>query len=204
MAGKKKTIIIMEAIAAIIGIISAYGSTCSTFNPTDDPTSSLYIINQLQWLWYITTFLSFVAGIGSGVVIWAIVKKKEWAYMTAIIMSGIGFISGLIPTLILNFGTPSFLRTFIYLIILILLFLPAFEKALTEDNEEVGSASANISAVLIIPGLILSLQTFIVAPTHIIDNVNVYMYNSLQLIGGLVMAAIGVFVFAIGRYRKKE
>ncbi len=60
-----------------------------------------------------------------------------------------------------------------------------------------------MAAVLIIPGMILSLQTFIIAPTHIIDSVNVYMYNSIQLIGGLVLAAVGVFVFAIGKYKKE-
>jgi len=204
MSGKKKVIIVMETIAAIIGVISAYGSTCSTLNPTDDPASSLYIINQLQWLWYITTSLSYIAGIGSGVIVWAIIKKKDWAYMGAIIMNAIGFVSGLTPSWILKWGTPSILRTFIYAIILILLFLPGIKKALTEDDGETVSASGNMAAVLIIPGLILSLQTFFVAPTHIIDDVNVYMYNSIQLIGGLVLAAIGVFVFAIGKYRKKE
>jgi hypothetical protein len=204
MIGKKKVILIMETIAAIIGVISAYGSTCLTLNPPTDPDSTFFIMNQLQWVWYITTFLSYVAGIGSGVLVWAIIKNKKWAYLTAIIMNVIGFVSGLTPTLLLNGKTPSFLRTFIYAIILILLFLPAFKKALTEDDEETGSVSANLSAVLILPGLILSLQTLIVAPTHIIDSVNVYMYNSLQLIGGLVLTAIGVFIFAIGRYRKKE
>ncbi len=136
--------------------------------------------------------------------VWAIIKKKEWAYMGFLITNAVGFVSGLIPSWILSWGTPSILRTFIYAIILILLFLLGIKKALTEDDGETVSASGNMAAVLIIPGFILSLQTFFVAPTHIIDSVNVYMYNSLQLIGGLVLAAVGVFVFAIGKYMKKE
>ena len=203
MSGKKKVIIIMETIAAIIGIISAYGSTCSTLNPSTDPTSSLFIISQLQWLWYITTSLTYIAAIAAGVMVWATIKKKEWAYMGLLITNAVGFVSGLIPSWILSWGTPSILRTFIYAIILILLFLPGIKKALTEDDGETGSASGNMAAVLIIPGMILSLQTFIIAPTHIIDSVNVYMYNSIQLIGGLVLAAVGVFVFAIGKYKKE-
>ncbi|QEE15749.1 hypothetical protein DSAG12_01576 [Promethearchaeum syntrophicum] len=208
MSGKKRTIIILEVIAAIIGLISAYGSSCPTFTPPTDPTSSLYIMNQMQWIFIITTLLSWAAAIGSGVLVWAIKKNKKWAYITAIITNITGFISGLIPALLImliggSSFSPSLLRTFIYLIILILLLIPSFKEALFEDESEKGSVSTNLSAVLIIPGLILSLQTLIVAPTHIIDDVNVYMYNSLQLIGGLVMVAIGLFVFAIGRYRKK-
>ncbi len=124
--------------------------------------------------------------------------------MGFLITNAVGFVSGLIPSWILSWGTPSILRTFIYAIILILLFLLGIKKALTEDDGETVSASGNMAAVLIIPGFILSLQTFFVAPTQIIDSVNVYMYNSLQLIGGLVLAAVGVFVFAIGKYMKKE
>ena len=188
----------MQTIAAIIGLISAYGSTCSTLNPSTDPTSSLFIISQLQWLWYITTSLTYIAAIAAGVMVWATIKKKEWAYMGLLITNAVGFVSGLIPSWILPMLlSPRQLKW------LALLFLPGIKKALTEDDGETGSASGNMAAVLIIPGMILSLQTFIIAPTHIIDSVNVYMYNSIQLIGGLVLAAVGVFVFAIGKYKKE-
>lgn len=210
MSGKRRIIIVLEAIAAIIGIISAYGSSCPTFSPPTDPNSSLYVMYQLQWVFIITTLLSWATAIGSGVLVWAIMKNKNWSYKTAIYMNIFGFLSGLTPSLLvilvggMSFS-PSLLRTFVYFIILILLFLPNIKKALTEEEEgEHGSVTSNLAAILIIPGLILSLQTFIVAPTHMIDGVNEYMYNSLQLIGGLVLAAAGVFLYAIGKYRKKK
>ena len=190
MSGKKTMIIVMECLAALMGLISAYGSSCPAFNPDlIDKVESpelFAVMTSFQWVFIITTILSYVAGAGSLVMIWALVKKKEWFYNTALIIAGLGCITGLIPYLLVTLnggGTPSHLRAIIYGVLIILLLIPGIRLELKDnigvENVEEKSTATNISAILFFPGTLLWVQTFIVAPTHMLGSVNVYMFKSL-------------------------
>lgn len=217
MSGKKTMIIVMECLAALMGLISAYGSSCPAFNPDlIDKVESpelFAVMTSFQWVFIITTILSYVAGAGSLVMIWALVKKKEWFYNTALIIAGLGCITGLIPYLLVTLnggGTPSHLRAIIYGVLIILLLIPGIRLELKDnigvENVEEKSTATNISAILFFPGTLLWVQTFIVAPTHMLGSVNVYMFKSLQIGIGLVLMSIGIFIFGFVKFKdwKKE
>ncbi|MHA1216690.1 MAG: hypothetical protein ACTSPX_05150, partial [Candidatus Thorarchaeota archaeon] len=50
---------VLAALAGVLGIISAYGSTCPTFDPPTYPTSKLYVMYTLQPVFVVTTSLSW-------------------------------------------------------------------------------------------------------------------------------------------------
>ena len=213
MSGKKITIIVMECLAALMGLISAYGSSCPAFNPElidKIESPELYsVMTSFQWVFIITTILSYVAGVGSLVMIWALATKKKWFYNTALAIAGLGCITGLIPYLLVTLnggGTPSHLRAIIYgVLILMLLLIPGMRLELKDnislDNVEEKSTATNISAILFFPGTLLWVQTLIVAPTHMLGSVNVYMFKSLQIGIGLVLMSMGIFIFGFVKYK---
>ena len=79
-------LILVDAIAATIGIISAIGSTCPTFIPSD--SEALSIMMEQQILFITTTTFSYVAAIGCIISIVGLFKGKDWFFNITLI-SGI-------------------------------------------------------------------------------------------------------------------
>jgi hypothetical protein len=125
---KPPTLNIILVISVSLRIAVYIGSSCPTFNPTTDTSSALYIMNELQWVFIITTLLTYVAAIASGGLIWALISRKTWFYPVALATSIVGLASGLIPSLlVISNGmsfSPSLMRTVVYGIVLLLLLLP--------------------------------------------------------------------------------
>lgn len=226
MKGKIKTLIVFESLAAFIGIVSAIGSSCPTFKPTIDPTKALYIMNELQWVFIVTTLLTYVAAIASGVLIWALISRKSWFYPTALITSIVGLASGLVPSLLVILNgmsfSPSLMRTVVYGIVILLLLLPpfyelrfisskgdseAFSKHSSSDSTEKLDAKTSIvsaiSLILMSIGFGLFIQPFMVTSSHIIDGVNYFTNGYLYTYFGIAAMVASVILFVSYTYLRK-
>ncbi|MCF2136915.1 MAG: hypothetical protein K9W43_06675 [Candidatus Thorarchaeota archaeon] len=185
---------VLSAIAAVLGIVSGYGSTCPTLDPPTDPTSKLYIMHTLQPVFIITTALTWAVGIAWILLIWAIISRKAWFYTSAVLVSLVGALSGFIPAILVMINgmpfSPSLLRAFLNLFILIYLVLPFKAptiKAVFTASSTVttGITSSIVMYMLIAIGIVLMLQPIVVPWTHVIDGVYEYGLEALQFFGGL-------------------
>ena len=224
MKGKVKTLIVFESLAAFIGIVSAIGSSCPTFNPPTDILDPLYIMNELQWVFIITTLLTYLAAIASGVLIWALIARKTWFYLIALITSFVGFISGITPALLVILNgmpfSPSLMRTVIYAIIAILLLLPPFyelkfkktqmgikdqeddqldSKTLTSSKKR-NDLLPSISLIGLGIGFALLIQPFMVSSTHVKDGVSYFGNPKLYIYFGISIMVLSVALFVIYAY----
>ncbi len=184
---------VLATLAAVLGLIDAYGSTCPTLNPPTDPTSKLYVMYALNWVFLVTTSLTWAVGFAWFMLIWALRTGKSWFYTTSVIVSAVGALSGFVPAaLVMANGmpsSPSLMRAFLNLFILIYLVKPA-RAAQIKDLFVTGGTTPGVSAktmmyILTAVGMLLMLQPIVVPWTHIIDGVYEYGYESLQFFGGL-------------------
>ncbi len=227
MKRKITTLIVFESLAAFIGIVSAKGSSCPTFSPTTDTTSPLYVMNELQWVFILTTLLTYVAAIASGGLIWALISKQSWFYPVAVITSIIGIGSGLVPSLLVILNgmafSPSLMRTVVYGIVLILLLLPPFyelrfktsygdSKDSTENNskpekvEIIDAKTSIVSAISLIVmsiGVGLFILPFMVTSSHIINGVNYFTNGSLYTYFGIALMLASVILFVSYTYLQR-
>ncbi len=210
MTFRRVVMIIMEILAAIMGIMSAVGGSCPAFNPGATDSEPLHtIMTQYQWIFIVMNILTYIAAIATVVMLVALFARKTWFYTAALWTAILGFGSGLVPYLMiaLNGGfTPSIMRTIIYAIVIILLLFPGFRKDL-KDNIAVkketdrDSSGGHLSAYLFFPGLLIWLQTYLVAPSHIVE-IDFTMAKVLQIGTGLVLMSIGILIFTI--YKIKD
>ena len=207
MMDRKKILTITEVLAALMGLMSAVGSTCASFtpekiNPVESP--GLYAaLTTYQGVFITTTILSYIAAVASFVAIMALIKEKSWFYNIGLGTGILGFVSGLIPYLLVTIhggNTPSYMRTIIYGIVIVLLIHPEnkeFFKDFKQSGEDIikESKTETIASLIFYPGVLLWIQTYIVAPSHMLGSVNVYMYATLQIGMGLLLIAIGILLF---------
>ena len=215
MKRKRITILIMEILAASMGILSAVGGSCPAFNPARileiEPGETLKessialhaVISQYQWAFVILNILTYIAAIGTGLMIWALTKRKKWFYNTALGIAILGCVSGLLPYLLVTLNgasTPSIMRAMIYGAVIILLLIPGFRKALKEniaidDQIDPSSTNSTLSALLFFPGVLFWVQSLFAAPSHDLGN-NVQMFQALQIGVGLVLMAMGILLYS--------
>lgn len=221
MKGKIRTLIIFESFAAFIGIVSAIGSSCPTFNPggLESTSALLPVMMDLQWVFILTTLLSYAAAIVSGVLIWALIAKEVWFYPVAIITSIVGIASGLTPALLVILNgmsfSPSLMRTVVYAVVLILLLLPPFYelKFKTTEGIEISSKDAQISEntaetsvkssmmtvvslIIMSIGIGLFIQPFMVTSSHLINGVNYFTNGPLYTYFGIALIILSAVIFA--------
>jgi hypothetical protein len=221
LSRKTTILLILSGAAAAIGLVSAIGSTCTTFDPQWWKVASFSIIEDFQLVFILTYIVTWLAALAWGVLFWALRVRKPWFYNSALITSIAGFLSGFIPVAILfyewwaSYGvtgmmfTPSWFRTIINAIILIVLLLPAMRSEIRDIIEEksalpgmsVGTQISDFAFVLFGFGIVLILQPFIMPATHIINGVNVgYDFEELQFFGGFICLLIGVAMRFIGYF----
>ncbi|MFX0150868.1 MAG: hypothetical protein ACFFAJ_08820, partial [Candidatus Hodarchaeota archaeon] len=193
-----KSLYILTGAAAAIGIVSGIGSTCTTFdsrwwslgNPEEGYPFA--IIGDFQLVYILSYIVTWLVAIAWGVLFWALMTRKAWFTRTAIITSIAGFLSGFLPAGILlyewymTYGvngmmfTPSWFRTLINAILLIILLIPGIRRGIIDHMQEattstggsVGSQVAQFAFVLFGFGIMMIIQPFIM-PTHIIEGVNI-------------------------------
>ncbi|MHA1637305.1 MAG: hypothetical protein ACTSUB_04755 [Candidatus Thorarchaeota archaeon] len=184
-------IYVLGAVNAVLGLISAIGSTCPTLTP---PTEGvLAIISTYQWMFFITTGLSYLAAIFWFVLLWAFYTGKDWFYKTAVLMAFLGAISGFIPAaIVISNGmafSPSLMRAFAYLALLIVLILPpiktSVDSQISGTTPDVGSVVNFASLMLFGVGLLLMILPFIMPATHLIGGIQYYDFAGIQFFGGL-------------------
>ena len=222
--GKKITLIIMLVLALLMGAMSAYGAMCPAYNPERlliDPSESgliLYAIlvtNGLQWVFIVANIFTWIASVGTLVMLIALIAKWKFFYIGTVVTSAIGVVSGLTPYLIvaLNGGsTPSYMRAAIWGIILILMLIPAFKRSFDKNGistTELGNKSNTTAALLFFPGALIGLQALFVGPSHmVLAAAQIYTYygmvEAIQVGFGLLLMAVGVLVFAIAKIRSKR
>jgi len=184
-------------------------------------------MNELQWVFIVTTLLTYVAAIASGGLIWALISRKSWFYPTALITSIVGLASGLIPSLLVILNgmsfSPSLMRTVVYgIILLLLLLLPFYElrsissegdsKASLKDNsssdntEKTDTKTSIVSAISLILmsiGFGLFIQPFMVTSSHIINGVNYFANGHLYIYFGIALMLASVFLFLSYTYLRR-
>ncbi|MCY3413138.1 MAG: hypothetical protein INQ03_15980 [Candidatus Heimdallarchaeota archaeon] len=212
---KKPTLIIfiLEIVAALIGLVSAFGSNCITFDLDTvladlEPGKYNYqIVQDLHWLWYITTILTYMAAFASVVMIWAILKEKEWFYMAAISTAAVGAISGWIPyTLIVMDGgfTPSIMRALVYTILLVLLLIPGLANGVKFGKTQVKEMASSdtpkqVSTTLAIIGLITIAFSAMAGVGHDLTWVT-WGYSVAQIIILLASLGASMLIVAVGMF----
>ncbi|UCG03821.1 MAG: hypothetical protein JSW11_07505 [Candidatus Heimdallarchaeota archaeon] len=222
---------ILIGAAAAIGIVSGIGSTCTTFFPiwwelgSPEEGYPFAIIGDTQIAFILAYIVTWLVALVWGALFWALGVKKTWFYKVAIITSAAGFLSGFIPVAILfyewymSFGlngmlfTPSWFRTIINLVILVMLLIPVVKRGITGYIEEtgvsaggsVGSQVTQFSLVLFGFSVVMMVQPLIM-PTHIIGGVNVgssmsYLLASgtLQFFFGFTCIFLGVVILIAGQ-----
>ncbi len=205
------TVEILAGIAFTIGIISAIGSTCPTLDPST--MSRTPIMKDLQLIFIITTSITYIVSFVWAILIWVLRNRKSFFYNPAIINSVAGFLSGLIPSvLVMSDGlsfSPSLFRTFVNLIILIVLLIPRIEDGIqhhiTGENAPLSETNVsqvgNFAFVLIAIGIVFFIQPFIMPSTHIINGVNVgYEFEVFQFYSGLFCIILGILFYIIMKY----
>ncbi|MFX0184132.1 MAG: hypothetical protein ACFE95_13700 [Candidatus Hodarchaeota archaeon] len=227
-----KSLYILTGAAAAIGLVSGIGSTCTTFDSrwwkltNDEGGYTFAIIGEFQLVYILSYIVTWLVAIAWGVLFWALMTRKAWFSRTALITSIAGFLSGFFPAAILlyewymSYGvngmmfTPSWFRTLINAILLIILLIPGIRHGITAHMKEasasvvgsVGSQVAQFAYVLFGFGIIMMLQPFVM-PTHIIDGVNIassygdlLASGVLQFFGGLVCILLGAVTRIFGYF----
>ncbi len=199
-----KSLFILMALAAAIGVISGIGSSCTTFNllgnwwkmPNDKGGYTFAIIGTNQPAFIASYIVTWLVAIVWVALYWALREKKSWFYNVAIINSVAGIISGIIPVWILfyewwaTYGvngmpfTPSWARVIGNLFLLIVLLLSGTRRNLEAHMAEetgtgggsIGSQVAYFSTVALSFGVLLIIQPIIMPITHPID-ASVYTFT---------------------------
>jgi hypothetical protein len=226
--GKKIVLVIILILAILIGAMSAYGAMCPAFHPERililDPGETeisatsqvLYnVITSMQWIFILMNILTWIATAGTLLGIIALFTKQKWFYITTLISASIGVASGLVPTLLVIIpggSTPSYMRTALWAIVIILLALPGFRKSFNKNTikETVDSptSKSNIAAAFFFPGLLVAIQSLIVGPSHMMVAADLYMsygmIEVLQIGFGLLLMAVGILVLTIAKIRSNR
>ncbi|MFW9992393.1 MAG: hypothetical protein ACFFD4_10125 [Candidatus Odinarchaeota archaeon] len=202
---------LLAGAAAAVGLVSAYGSLCPTLNPP--PMGPLSIMKDLQIIFFCTTGVTWLTSFAWLILIWALWTRKAWFYNAALITAIAGFLSGLIPAVLVTMNgisfSPSWMRTVGNLIIIFVLLIPIFKNGIKAHIAEkdysstvgIGSEISSLAFVLLGFGLLMIVQPFIMPVTHIIDGVNVgYEFEALQFYGGLFCILAGVVMRVSGYF----
>lgn len=230
--GKKITLIVMLVLAILMGLMSAYGAMCVAYNPARlldfeppeiEPSANsllmyyILVTQGLQWVFIAANILTWIAGIGSVVMLIALIAKWKFFYVGTIVSCSIGIVSSAVPALVIMIpggSTPSYMRGVIWAIVLILLLIPGFRKSFNKNgigrtDAEIASKSSAAAALLFFPGALIGLQAIFVGQSHmIIAAAQIYAYygmvQAIQVGVGLLFMAIGVLIFAIAKIKARK
>ena len=227
--GKKITLAVLLILAVLIGIMSAYGGMCPAWHPERIlvPDEELGIIKVSSYILHgvITYFLTvyqvmnILTWVAAGLCIVCVValflRWKVFYHLTLFSVI-LGAVSGFIPWFLLKINggsTPSYMRTILYTIILILLLIPPIyrpflPKNIKDTRKVNGSAAPAVAASLFFPGVLLALQSFIVGPSHTMVAADLYMAygmtEAIQIGLGILLVAAGILVFALTKLRRRK
>ncbi len=216
-------IIALFAITASTQLLSAYGAVCVTYNiPTGRP-SPPFPAGETWWnvfayaeafagVYIPMNILTWILAFAWGFLIYAYITKWPWKrfFLVGVIVSALGFISGIIPAIIsdtggftadFDFGSPHWGRTManaLMLVILLLMnFVPRLNIATKKFVEERSVAGQYIKQLIYMSlfffwlGAASFLGTTFMADAHLVNGLNVWQTIEIQFIGGVITSIIG-------------
>ncbi len=223
--GKKVSLIVLLILAVLIGLMSAYGAMCPLYHPErlllveegELLELSSYIMYQVMTqynLYYLlANYGTWAAGILGILCIVALFAQWKAFWGIALGTSILGVVSGFVPwfLLFINGGsTPSYMRTILWGIVLILLaiFYPTFKASNIANVKRVKKGTNVAAAALFFPGILIAIQSLIVGPSHMMPAANLYMsygmIEAIQIGLGALLIGIGILLFAITTIKSKR
>ncbi len=226
--GKKVVLIVILILAALIGLMSAYGASCPAWNPErllipDEETGLVGLSSYRMWItitnnlmvFQIMNILTYVAGGLTILCIVALFARWKIFYWLTVFTATLGVVSGITPYLLVKLGgasTPSYMRTILFGIVLILMVLPPFFKTFGAKNiantRKVKGDASIAAAALFFPGVLVAIQSLIVGPSHMMPAANLYMsygmIEAIQIGLGALLIAFGILVFALSKLRHRK
>jgi len=178
-------VIALFAVTAALQLLSAYGAVCVAWDPlqTYAELGFPFAEGTLLWpaqienllLFKISNIITWIGTFAWGWIIYATLTQKKGAYLTALITSGISFVMGLIPALIVDLaapavglsrcegqppfmqpeggcvlgsfsiGSPHWARTFANLLVILVLVIPPVRKSLVKFASAENRFTGNVA-----------------------------------------------------------
>ena len=231
-------IIALFAMAAAIALLSAYGASCVAWDPSmyEDiwipmpPPDGTWMahpafgyIKETYPTFQIMNVLTYISAFTSAFVIYALMTKNSRTYWIGLGSAVLGFISGLVPALIAEtknfdpaetFGitTPHWGRTFVYLLVIIVMIIPSFKGkkpylavarsvksfVARENTMTYGRQLITMSFFFFWLALVSFFGTTFLAEAHVIGGVNYWQFVDFQILSGVGLAITGGSMLSTG------
>ncbi len=223
--GKKVSLVVVLILAVLIGLMSAYGAMCPLYHPErlwileeeEIMELSSYIlfqvITQYNLYYVIANYATWAASILGILCIVALFARWKVFWGLTLFTAILGVVSGFVPWVLLYInggGTPSYMRTILWGIVIILLaiFYPTFKASNIGNVKRVKKGQNVTAAVLFFPGVLIAIQSIIVGPSHMMAAADLYMsygmIEAIQIGLGCLLIAAGILIFALTKLRKRK
>lgn len=216
-------ILALFAVTASTQLLSAYGSMCVVWDiPTGMPSppfpadhswfDMMTHVGEFSWVYQPSNIITWIVAFAYGFLIYAYITKMAWKrfFLIAMIVSLLGFLSGLFPSIIsdtsgfteaFEFGTPNWGRTIanalVFVVLLMMNFVPRFKVAAKSFIEERSVAGQYVKQLMYMSLFFfwLAAASFLgstfMAGAHVVGGINVWTTVDIQLVGGVITALIG-------------
>ena len=209
-------ILALFAVVASTQLLSAYGAICVVWDLPVSPMASYWDMmghaETFAWIYQPSNIITWICAFAYGFLIYSYFTKMPWKrfFLIAVVVSFLGFITGLLPALVsdtggfteaFDFGSPNWGRTIgnaLMLVVLLMMnFVPRLKVATKKFIEE-----RNIAGQYVKQMILISLFFFWLAATsflgtqfmrdaHVVDGINIWTTVDFQFAGGVITAIIG-------------
>ncbi len=216
-------VLALFAVVAATQLLSAYGAMCVVWDiPTGRPSPPFPVgetwfaamphAATFSWIYQPSNIITWIVAFAYGFLIYAYLTKMDWKrfFLIAMIVAGVGFITGLLPALVsdtsgfteaFDFGSPNWGRTIGNLLMMVVLlamnFVPRFKVATKKFIEERSVAGQYVKQLILISlfffwlAAVSFLGTEFMRGAHVVGGINVWTTVDFQMVGGVVTALIG-------------
>ena len=216
-------ILALFAVVAATQLLSAYGAMCVVWDiPTGRPSppfpagetwfAAMPHAATFSWIYQPSNIITWIVAFAYGFLIYMYFTKMPWKrfFLIAVVVSGVGFITGLLPALVsdtsgfteaFDFGSPNWGRTIgnaiMLVVILMMNFVPRFKLSAKKFMEERSVAGQYVKQMILISlfffwlAAISFLGTEFMRSAHVVGGINVWTTVDFQFLGGVITAIIG-------------
>jgi len=212
-------ILALFAVVASTQLLSAYGAICVVWDLPVNPMMSWWDmptqahVASFGWIYQSSNIITWICAFAYGFLIYSYFTKMPWKrfFIIAMVVSFLGFISGLLPSLISEtkgftvaiegMTTPNWGRTIGNALMLVVLlamnFVPRFKVATKKFIEERNIAGQYVKQMILVSlfffwlAAVSFLGTEFMRGAHVVDGINVWTTVDFQFLGGVITALIG-------------
>ncbi len=216
-------IIALFAVTAATQLLSAYGAVCVTYNlPTGMPSppfpadhswwDMMAHAEAFAFVYIPMNVITWIMAFAWGFLIYAYITKWPWFrfFIVGIVVSALGFISGVLPAIIsdtsgftelFEFGSPHWGRTManalMFVILILMQVIPPFRRATKKFVEASDVAGRYVKQLIYMSlfffwlGAVSFLGSTFMADAHMVGGVNVWQTVWFQYVGGVVASIVG-------------